>query len=64
MSLLPECPCCGGLMTLSKRSTLSSACRCPFPDELDWSDFKALREPLAPVHRDTDPDTGNQRVAA
>jgi hypothetical protein len=39
VSLLPECPCCGGLMTLSKQSTLSSACRCGFPDEVTWDDF-------------------------
>lgn len=64
MSLLPSCPCCGGLLTLSKRSTLSSACRCPFPDELDWSDFpdkgQQERADLTPKQR---PD-GRWMVAA
>lgn len=46
MSLLPECPCCFGLMTRSKRSTLSSACRCGYPEKVTWDDFPKHEEQL------------------
>jgi hypothetical protein len=44
MSLLPECPCCGGLMTGNIRTTLSSACRCGYPEKVTWNQFKEKRE--------------------
>jgi hypothetical protein len=27
-----------------RKTTLSSACRCGYPEKVDWSDFKAQRE--------------------
>jgi hypothetical protein len=42
MSLLPECPSCGGLMTYRK-SQLSSACRCGYPDTVEWNGFAERR---------------------
>lgn len=42
MSLLNECPDCFGLIAMPG-STLSSACRCGYPDTVTWDDFPALR---------------------
>lgn len=42
MSLLPECPCCMGLMT-SRPSTLSSACFCGYPAVVTWDHAEAKR---------------------
>jgi hypothetical protein len=63
VSLLPECPVCFGLLTRSKRSTLSSACRCPFPDEVTRDEFPGLREERADLEPKERPD-GRWQVAA
>jgi hypothetical protein len=51
MSDLPTCPCCGGILDVPAHYTLTSACRCGFPEKVDWSEFPP-RDQLTEVHGD------------